>query len=253
MLRRRIRSRRRAPIACSIWVDEDALAHLHSEVFGKRILITNRHEWSTEEILTGVPRPEPREAVFRQLKDDEHLAVRPQYHWTDQKIHVHAFICLLALLLARSVERNAGEAHRRGRCPALLELLATIRLTMMLRPSGEKGGRPRTEWQLEDADDDAAPLFRAVVPNRAAVCVYGRSRLIWLQIKSLTPHHARPLTKLSLAGSLSAPRPRRPDLSLSLTSAFRLACSSLFPTAQEPEPAAEPRPGTRPCRCRSPG
>jgi hypothetical protein len=27
---------------------------------------------------------------------EEHLALRPQYHWTDQKIHVDAFICLLA-------------------------------------------------------------------------------------------------------------------------------------------------------------
>lgn len=149
------------------WIDEDARAHLHTEVFGKRIVVTNRHEWSTEDILLAYRGQNHVESVFRQCKDDEHLAVRPQYHWTDQKIHVHAFICLLALLLARTVER---EAQKLQCCPkslsGLLEALANVRLSMVLRASGKKGGRPRAEWQLEDTDDDALQLFRAVVPNQ---------------------------------------------------------------------------------------
>lgn len=148
------------------WVDEDARSHLYTEVFGKRIVVTNRHDWSTEDIILAYRGQSHVEAVFRQCKDDEHLAVRPQYHWTDQKIHVHAFICLLALLLARTVER---EAHRLQCCPkslsALLETLANVRLTMTLKPSGKKGGRPRAEWQLEESDDDTIQLFRALVPN----------------------------------------------------------------------------------------
>jgi len=73
------------------------------------------------------------EAVFRQCKDDE------------QKIQVHAFICLLALLLARVVEREARRLDRREGISGLLDLLGTVRLAMFLRPSGEKGGRPRAE------------------------------------------------------------------------------------------------------------
>lgn len=148
------------------WIDEDARLRLHSAVFGKRIVVTNRHEWSTEDILLAYRGQSHVESVFRQSKDDEHLAVRPQYHWTDQKIHVHAFICLLALLLTRAVEREAPKPQRPKSLPALLETLANVRLTMVLRSSGKKGGRPRAEWQLEDSDDDAAQLFRAVVPNR---------------------------------------------------------------------------------------
>jgi transposase len=148
------------------WIDEDAQSRLHTDVFGKRIVVTNRHEWSTEEILLAYRGQSHVEAVFRQCKDDEHLAVRPQFHWTDQKIHVHAFICLLALLLARTVERKIQEAQRPRSLSALLESLANVRLAMILRPSGKKGGRPRAEWQLEDADDESAQLFRAVVPNR---------------------------------------------------------------------------------------
>jgi len=147
------------------WVDEDARQHLHREVFGKRIVVTNRHNWSTEEILLAYRGQSHVEAVFRQTKDDEHLAIRPQYHWTDQKIHVHVFICLLALLLARTVEHQARGLHPHESLSALLDRLADVRLAMMLRPSDNKGGRPRAEWQLELTDAETTRLFRHLVPN----------------------------------------------------------------------------------------
>ena len=41
-----------------------------------------------------------------------------------------------------------------------------IRLAMVLRASGKKGGRPRAEWQLEEADADLLKLFRVLVPDK---------------------------------------------------------------------------------------
>lgn len=149
------------------WIDEEALQRLYTEVFGKRIVVTNRHEWSTEEILLAYRGQSQVEAIFRQFKDNQHFAVRPQFHWTDHKIHVHTFICLLALLLARIVEHQARKSSSCPKSlPALLETLADVRLCMVLRPSGKKGGRPRAEWQLEDSNPDALQLFRSLVPNR---------------------------------------------------------------------------------------
>jgi len=147
-------------------VDEEARTHLETEVFGKRILLTNRDEWSTEEIVLAYRGQHHVEAVFRQCKDDEHLAIRPQFHWTDQKIQVHTFICLLALLLARVVERQARQLQRTEGLSGLLDLLGAVRLAMVLQPSGKKGGRPRSEWQLETGNQDATDFFRQIVPNR---------------------------------------------------------------------------------------
>jgi len=147
------------------WIDDEARHRLENEVFGKRILVTNRESWATEDILLAYRGQSHVESVFRQLKDDEHLALRPQYHWTDQKIHVHAFICLLALLLARVIEREARRLERPEGLSGLLDLLGRVRLAMVLQPSGKKGGRPRAGWQLEVADDDVAKLFRALVPD----------------------------------------------------------------------------------------
>ena len=34
--------------------------------------------------------------VMTQMKDTKHLTVRPLFHWTDQKIKIHLFTCVLA-------------------------------------------------------------------------------------------------------------------------------------------------------------
>jgi len=148
------------------WIDDDARLHLEEEVFGKRILITDRSDWSDEEILLAYHGQSEVEASFRQLKDNEHMAVRPQYHWTDQKIHVHTFVCLVALILGRMIELEARKLGYTEGLSGLIDLLGKVRLAMVLRPSGEKGGRPRCEWKLEEADPKALKLFKHLVPKK---------------------------------------------------------------------------------------
>ena len=135
--------------------------------FGKRVLITDRHDWTDEEILAAYRGQSQAEASFRQLKDDEHLAVRPQFHWTDQKIRVHAFICLAALLVARTVEHQARRQGWKGSLSGLLDRLASIRLAMVLQPTK---GRPRCTWQLEETDPETHALFASLVPSAAPFC-----------------------------------------------------------------------------------
>src|ERR1700687_3830019 len=127
-------------------IDAAALTQLQNELYGKRILITDRSDWSDEQILLAYRGQSEVEEAFRQLKDDEHMAIRPQYHWTDQKICVHSFCCLLALLLGRLIEFKARQLNYTQGLSGLLDALATVRLAMVLKPSGNKGGRPRCEW-----------------------------------------------------------------------------------------------------------
>jgi len=145
-------------------LDQDAIRHLENEVFDKRLLITDRHDWSDEDILRAYRGQSHVEGAFRQLKDDDHLAVRPQYHWTDQKVHVHTFIYLLGLLLARGLEYEARRQGYAQGLSALLELLATLRLARVLSPAPTPGGRPRCTWQMEQPDPQAWLLFCQLVP-----------------------------------------------------------------------------------------
>jgi transposase len=146
------------------WIDHIAMLHLETEVFGKRILITDQHTWSTEDIILAYRGQSRAEAVFRQWKDVDHLAVRPQYHWTDQKIRVHTFICLTALLLCRLVERECRGAGYQGSLSSLLDLLGTIRLALVLWPADTPKGHPRCPWLLEDCAPEAWQLYQRLVP-----------------------------------------------------------------------------------------
>jgi transposase len=150
----------------SWFIEETARAHLYNEVCGKRILMTDQHEWSSEEIMLAYRGQSRAEAAFRQLKAPMHLAVRPPYHWSEQKVRVHAFICLIALLLSRLIEREARQAGYHGSLSGLLDQLASIRLAMVLRPAREKGGRPRCEWTLEDHSDSVQRIFQRIVPQK---------------------------------------------------------------------------------------
>ncbi len=165
VLRVKYDAKRKGANRLDYWLDEDARTQLETQIFGKRILMTNRHDWSDEEIMHAYRGQNHVEGAFRQLKDDRHMAIRPQYHWTDQKIHVHAFICMLAFLLGRTVEYEARKISNKKSLSGILDLLGTVRLALLLRPSGKKGGRPRCEYQLEDGDEKALRLFRRLVPE----------------------------------------------------------------------------------------
>jgi len=73
--------------------------------FGKKLLITDRDDWETAEILKTYREQDCIEKIFKDTKDCEHFSIRPQYHFTDQKIRVHIFCCLLGLTLATVLQK----------------------------------------------------------------------------------------------------------------------------------------------------
>ena len=80
-------------------------------LLGKTILFTDQASWSDAEIVRGYRGQHQVDSAFRCLKSPYHVSLRPQRHWTDQKIRVHVFYLVLALLLCSLLRR---ELHRRG-------------------------------------------------------------------------------------------------------------------------------------------
>lgn len=142
-------------------VDHAALDRLEREWFGRLVLMTDQHDWTTAEIITAYRGQSVVEGVFRTLKDPLRLALRPQYHWTDQKLHVHAFLCVVAYLLATLVHHTAvREADYTGSVDTLFADLATIRRVTVARPSAR--GRARLTRQLETLTPLHARLVAAL-------------------------------------------------------------------------------------------
>jgi len=135
----------------------NAVAELHAELFGKRILFTDRDDWSIAEVVAGYRSQSSVEADFRQMKDPTVVSFSPMFHWTDQKIRVHVAHCVLALMTARLMVREADHAGIHMSVRELLSTLGGIEETVMLY-QGERG-RPRARRMLTEMDSNHKRLF----------------------------------------------------------------------------------------------
>ena len=145
-----------------IWCDVDEYRRLLTCYFGLRVLITDRREWSTAQIIEAYRGQSRVEATFRDLKDPGMLAARPQFHWTDQKLHVHVFMCVVGYLLVRLLWLRARRATGFvGSAHSLLSELTRIRRCRIVEHSG-RAGRPRVREQIEEMTPELQRLGQAV-------------------------------------------------------------------------------------------
>lgn len=138
-------------------VDEGALKALEDEHFGKRILATSHADWSVAQVVAAYRSQAEVEASFRQMKDPRVVSFSPMFHWTDQKVRVHVFYCVLALAIAQLMRREAARAGMSMSVRELLRTLASIQETVLIYPS--EGGRPRARRMLTETEGTAKRLF----------------------------------------------------------------------------------------------
>jgi transposase len=149
-------------VRISVWSDWQEYRRLVTRYFGLRILITDRAEWSTAQIIEAYRGQSKVESAFRDLKDPRMLSTRPQFHWTDQKLHVHAFMCVTAYLLVTLLHRRATrKTAYEGSSRKLLAELAELRCCRLIDMTGRKG-RPRVRLQIEEIDPVLKTLAEAL-------------------------------------------------------------------------------------------
>lgn len=125
------------------WTDFNAFEKLKRTRLGKRILCSDNLNWSTQEIILASRAQHHVEDAFKQMKDPHWVSFSPAFHWTDQKLRVHAFYCILALTLSSLLQRKAAQAGIRLSIPALYDQISDIKEVVTLHPPESKSGRGR--------------------------------------------------------------------------------------------------------------
>jgi len=146
-----------ASLRLSWHTDPAARRRLEAEVFGKRILFTDREDWPVAEVVAAYRSQADVEAGFRQLKDPKVVSFSPMFHWTDHKIRVHVFYCVLALAVAHLLRRQAAQAGLAMSVRKLLATLAGIQETVLLYQGAR--GRPRARHVLTKMDPIQQRLY----------------------------------------------------------------------------------------------
>jgi transposase len=145
------------PFRLTFSINEEALLALEEEMFAKRILFTDRDDWSISRVIAAYRCQHEVESDFRQMKDTNVVSFAPMFHWTEQKIRVHVLWCTLALTVSRLMVRQAALAGVDLSVRGLLRELSEIQETVLLYLREQ--GRPRVKRMLTEMSDVQRSLY----------------------------------------------------------------------------------------------
>ena len=148
-------------------LDHKALHLLLTQRLGRTLLFTNRTDWTSAQVISAYSDQQKIEQVFRGLKDGDWLGWGPMYHWTDSKIRVHAFYCMLGISLLQFVHRESQAVWPGLSVEKLLEELRQIQQFVLLYPPLGEKGPPRA----------ATVLSKQTLPQQALADALGLDKL----------------------------------------------------------------------------
>jgi transposase len=131
-----------------------AYEKLKATLLGKTILFTDHGaDWTDEQIVLAYRAQHHVEADFRRLKDPHYLTFRPTFHWTDQKLRVHAFYCVLALMLLNLLRRQLAQSGLALSVVEMMNQLTAIQEVTLLYPAPHRSQDPLVRTQLSRISD----------------------------------------------------------------------------------------------------
>ena len=122
--------------------DAAKMEDLEAHHLGRTVLFTDHMDWDDADIVAAYRSQGTLENAFRQMKDPHFVTVTPIFHWTDPKIRVHLAICVMALMVASLLHREARKGGFDEGFDALMETLGGIRGVVDLPAEGSRE-RPR--------------------------------------------------------------------------------------------------------------
>ena len=120
-------------------VDAVLRRQLEKTRLGRRVLCTDRHNWSTGRIVYAFRGQWNVEELFRRAKKGGVVPWGPSHQWADGSLRLHTFATVLGLMLVSLVKLALGtEASARQ----TMKSLAEIRATLVRTTTGGAGRRP---------------------------------------------------------------------------------------------------------------
>jgi transposase len=123
--------------------------------FGKNIIITSHHDWSTDDIVQASLDRYQVEHSFRQTKAGEFANLRPVWHWTDSKIRCHIFSCMIALTYLRLMTLWLNRSGVALSADMAMQAMRNLSSCLCWQKGKKKPSR-----MLEEPDEEQAAILR---------------------------------------------------------------------------------------------
>ncbi len=142
-------------------INDDAVDGLSDTTFGRTLLLTDRDDWTDQQIISAYHGLNRNERAMSQLKNPDYIHTRPIYHWTDDKIRVHVFCCVLALLLCNDMHRRTHHHTQLASPERALDALASIDDVQLIYHTGDRG-RPTVRHHIAELTSTQQSLLAAL-------------------------------------------------------------------------------------------
>jgi transposase len=103
---------------------------------GTFVIQTNEKEYEDEKLIKIYKNLNKVENAFRIIKHD--LDVRPMYHWKEERVKGHVYVCVIAYFLMMAIEYIAKQHSYEKTARAILQQLHRIHLLDIDLPDGDK-------------------------------------------------------------------------------------------------------------------
>lgn len=140
------------------------LEHLKENRLGKTLLVTDQDGWSTVQIILAYRAQAHIEDAFKIMKDPHWVCVWPFFHWTDQKLQVHTFCCVLALTLTSLLYRTVRRSGLTISFQEMMSQLHQIQQVLVLSetPSDRKQKSLRLDLVLSQMNSTQKRLYETL-------------------------------------------------------------------------------------------
>ena len=119
-----------------VGLDQKAVRN-YTQRFGKTLIFTDRTDLSAQEVAQAYTDRNEVERLFGEMNDPMTVPFQPVRHWTDQKIAVHAFICILGLLLLKLLQLRLKQNGITLSLELIKDELSSVQLGLWITRSGK--------------------------------------------------------------------------------------------------------------------
>lgn len=131
-------------------VDERRLQWLLNHRLGRTFLLTNRLDWTTEELVESFSAQEMVDDVFRGLHEGNPMAWKGSAGWTELDLRIHTFYCMLAVSLLQFMYKPVRKIWPEVSLELLLEELQEIKQFILVYPSAAEQQPERVATVLSE-------------------------------------------------------------------------------------------------------
>ena len=102
---------------------------------GTFVIQTNEDQYNDEKLIRVYKNLNKVETAFRVNKQD--LDIRPMFHWKEERVKGHVYVCVLALFILQAIDYIASQSSLNQSARTIIQKLARIHLLEIKLPNGK--------------------------------------------------------------------------------------------------------------------